>query len=164
MTGGAQSGRGGTEPSGLAHSTGRLRVRRRLPWEALAAGSLVVVLVWRAMLLWMAPPSLVPRLVMPPPSGAGDSVRYVLVVDDDEPIPAPGRFAAVPADRPVEVYGVPWTTRISRRSAPARVAALVRSYGHTQLPVLLTISGEGWVVRAQPVSRAAPLTPSAPSE
>jgi hypothetical protein len=65
---------------------------------------------------------------------------------------APGNGSADPVARRELLVAAPEGSRTDRR-----LQSLVRSYGHS-LPVLLTMDGEGHVVRVQPVSPASGTT------
>ncbi|HEU4883432.1 MAG TPA: hypothetical protein VFT45_14320, partial [Longimicrobium sp.] len=55
-------------------------------------------------------------------------------------------------DQPVEVHRIQWPQPGQRHSREAGIAELAKMYGYTELPILLTVSREGQVVRVQSFS------------
>jgi hypothetical protein len=120
---------------------------------SLAVGLLVVVLAGRLVLLASATPALqsAQLLASSRPTAEG-AARLVLIVDRDEPGAAAheARARASHPGWPVDVSRIAWPAGDGAHSRGAHVAALVRAYGYGELPVLLTLSREGQVVRVQP--------------
>jgi hypothetical protein len=127
---------------------GELRRRADLP-VTLAIVLLLAVLGWRMALVRLAPTPLVAASLLPPSTVPAGSARQVLVVDER----ASGDWAAraLTSDRFHSAYvvRVPWTHTSDARSPASRLAALVRAYGYSDLPVLLTLNTEGQVVRVR---------------
>lgn len=106
---------------------------------------LLVVLGWRVVLVWSAPTPLLAASLLPSSEVPADSVRQVLVVDERTFGDGSGRGRFHSA----EVIRVPWTIASDARSHASRLSALVRAYGYSDLPVLLTLNAQGQVVRVQ---------------
>jgi hypothetical protein len=121
----------------------------------LAAGLLVAVLGWRIGLATLAPlPLRANELLAPPPGTPADSGRLVLVVnvaDADAGVTA-DRIRLAHPHRPVEVLRVRGQQDGTRGSSTEGVAALVRAYGHAELPVLLVVTPDGQVARVQAIA------------
>jgi hypothetical protein len=115
-----------------------------LPLSALLAWK-----VWVAVLL-PAPPRA--SLLAP---AAGNSAGYLLVVGDpDDTVAARGMVPArggAGLDRPpLPLLTLPWPPDDAGANA-APLVRLLRSLGYTARPVLLTVDGDGHIVRVQPV-------------
>ena len=118
------------------------------PALAVAVALLVAVLGWRAALTDFA--SAPPRVDALFTATPGDSGRLVLVIDRTARADSAVRHVRrSQPHRVLDVDRVPWPAPADRRSRPARIAALIRAYGHTELPVLLTLTSEGLVARVQ---------------
>lgn len=122
------------------------------PAVALAAALLLVVLGWRIALVSLAASPLRPDTLFATASPApANSSRLVLVIDAADTAKSGETVQRVRGSQPrlpLDVHRVPWPAG-DDRSRPARIAALVRAYGHAELPVLLTLTPEGQVVRVQ---------------
>jgi hypothetical protein len=131
------------------------RLRRFRPADGpvfLAMLLLCALLVWK---LWVA-------VLLPTPprasllaSAAGDSAGYLLLIGEPSDTAAARRLApargAAPGQPPLSLRTVSWA---SEDAAAAPVVLLVRSLGYTAPPVLLTVDGDGHIVRVQPVPSA----------
>lgn len=117
---------------------------------------LLAVLAGRVVLVsFAAAPLQAHSLLEPRHPAAGEPARLVLVVDrddDEEADRAARRVREGHPGRSLEVHRISWTAPDGRGSSEARIAALLRIYGYSQLPVLLSVSREGQVVRVQSVS------------
>ncbi len=135
-------------------------------WGAISL--LVVVLAWKVALQSTAPPSLRAHELLAPASAAAsnpDSGRLVLIVAGDDRAGEPDlirRARSAHPGRTLDIERVPWQARGDPRSRQGRIAALVRGYGHTELPVLLTVSREGQVVRVQSLASGADRASASP--
>lgn len=129
------------------------------PAAAIATLLLLGVLGWKVVLLSLNPsPLQANRLLAAADSVRADSGRLVLVVnakDRGDADRAAERIRRAQPHRPLAVYPVSWTSAAEGNPSEAGVAALVRSYGHTRLPVLLTLSRDAQVVRVQSLARGA---------
>ena len=135
---------------------------RRIPGFVTNVGAtaaivlLLAVLAGRAVLLSFATPVLQAHSLLEsrhPPADA--PARLVLVVDRDDAKTAGRAAIRVQKEQPgreLEVRRISWATPERRSSREARIAALVKTYGYSELPVLLTVSREGQVVRVQSFS------------
>jgi hypothetical protein len=135
---------------------------RRIPGFSTNAGAtaaivlLLAVLAGRVVLLSFATPVLQAQSLLEsrrPPDEA--PARLVLVVDRDDDDKAGRAALRVQKQHPgrdLEVHRISWAAPDGRDSREARIAALVRTYGYSELPVLLTVSREGQVVRVQSFS------------
>jgi hypothetical protein len=120
---------------------------------ALAIGLLLAVLAGRVLLLSSATPA--PQantLLASTDSSPQAPARLVLVVDRAD---AAGTARAVRRarsaypDQGLDVHRVDWPPSGRHRSREAGSAALARMYGYSELPILLTVSREGQVVRVR---------------
>lgn len=117
---------------------------------------LLLVVAGRVVFLSSAAPVLQAQTLFEARHPAGEEpVRLVLVVDRDDDAGA-GRAArrvkmAHPGQR-LDVFRVSWSGPDGRRSRQAGIVALLRAYGYSELPILLTLSREGQVVRVQSFS------------
>lgn len=123
---------------------------------AAAIGLLLAVLAGRVVLLSSATPALQAQTLLESrrPS-AGEPARLVLVVNRDDNGVADRAAQRAVAEHPgqrMDVHRISWPAEDGRRSRESRIAALVRTYGYSELPMLLTMSREGQVVRVQPFS------------
>lgn len=127
----------------------RVSTAERLAGFAVAA--LVVLLAWKLSLPVLFPGTArvgdaFPRMV------PGDSASYVLLLDARTSSAGDAASAYLrrlaPAHR-VATRTLDWSAASSRRSSEAdrRIASLVRAYGYSGLPLLLTFDGDGHVVR-----------------
>lgn len=133
--------------------------RRMTDWPvAFAIGLLLAVLGWRIALAALAlPPLQANALLAPPPGATAATNRLVLVVDGDLAGETDAAARGVQRTHPgwtLEIQRVPWRTNAGERSREGRIAALVRGYGHDELPVLLTLGPEGQVLRVQSLREA----------
>lgn len=121
------------------------------PPVAIATILLLGVLGWRLALAGSAPVPVNVASLFPPRSTApADSGRRVLVVDEHDRAALAALASREQAlVRSAEIHPVPWTRAPGARSKAARVAALVRAYGYSELPVLVTLTPGGQVVRVQ---------------
>lgn len=121
---------------------------------ALAIGGLLAVLGGRVLLLSWGPSALQAHTLLAPSAAArGEPAHLVLVIDRDEHRMAARADTQVRRNNPgqrLEVVRAPWPVTWRHRSREARIARLVRAYGYSELPVLLTVSREGHIVRVQP--------------
>jgi hypothetical protein len=119
---------------------------------------LLLVLAGRVVLLSSVPPALQAQTLFEASSPAArEAVRLVLVVDrgdDARASRAAQRVKMAHPGRRLDVHRISWAVPDGRRSPEAGVAALVRAYGYSELPILLTLSREGQVVRVQSFSTA----------
>jgi hypothetical protein len=113
---------------------------------------LFALLAWKvgAAVLLPAPPRA--SLLSP---AAENSAGYLLVVGHPRDTVAarrmvPARGDAGPGRPPLPLRTLPWPSGEAGASA-APLARLLRSLGYTAPPVLLTVDGEGHIVRVQPV-------------
>lgn len=125
--------------------------------DAAAAAAVVLllaVLAGRVLLLSGAMPAPHAQALLAPRGRAdGEPARLVLVVDRDavgESNHTVERIRTAYPGRRLEVHPVSWGAPDGGRSREASVAALVRMYGYSELPILLTLTQEGQVVRVQP--------------
>lgn len=115
---------------------------------AFAVLLLLGVLGWRVALLVAARAAPNPADLFSGRPAHPDSARRIVVVDERERSPF-----SKPEWANAEVYPVPWTGA-NLRSREGRVAALVRAYGYSALPVLITLTPDGQVVRVQALAPA----------
>jgi hypothetical protein len=129
------------------------------PAATVASLLLLGVLGWKIALLSLHPsPLQAHRLLAAADSVRADSGRLVLVVNAAERADADRaaeRIRRAHPRRPLAVHPVSWTPSADGKASNSGVAALVRSYGHTRLPVLLTLSRDAQVVRVQSLARGA---------
>jgi hypothetical protein len=120
---------------------------------AAAAIVLLLVLGGRVVLLSSVPPALQAQTLFEARRPAAEEpVRLVLVVDRDDEARASHAAQRVKMAHPgrrLDVHRISWAGPDERRSREAGVAALLRAYGYSELPILLTLSHEGQVVRVQ---------------
>jgi hypothetical protein len=119
---------------------------------AVAIGLLLAVLAGRIVLISTATPALnAQALLEPPPPSDRDPARLVLVVDRGDHVGstrAAQRVHQLHPGQRLAVQRIAWNTP-RQRSRDARTALLIRSYGYSELPILLTLSREGQVVRVR---------------
>lgn len=123
---------------------------------AVAIGLLLAVLAGRVVLISSATPAVqVHALIELAPSTAADPARLVLVVEREDrgrSVRAAQHVQQLHPGRRLEVHPISWDAPHGQRSRDARTGSLIRSYGYSELPVLLTLSREGQVVRVQSLS------------
>jgi fatty acid-binding protein DegV len=120
---------------------------------ALAIALLLAVFGGRVMLLSFARPAVQANtLLTPADSSAQAPARLVLVMDGEDAAQAARlakRVENMYPDQPLEVRRTSRSGSARRRSREAGIAELARIYGYAELPILLTVSREGQVVRVQ---------------
>lgn len=118
-----------------------------------AIGLLLAVLAGRMVLISSAmPPLRAQALLHPAPSTIRDPARLVLVVDPADSARSARAARRVRQSHPgqrLAVQPLSWEAPLGRRTRDARTRALIRAYGYSELPVLLTVSRDGQVVRVQ---------------
>ncbi len=140
----------------------QVRMRR----HAVAADPLAVIVSWSLLALvvcnaalasWGAAPAKVAD-ILPAPAflPGGDSIRIVLVVDAAAR-PGSGALPRIGA-RTAEVLRVNWADAARGRSDPAEnsLASLIKTYGYSQLPLLLTFDKAGHVLRVKTPQTSSP--------
>jgi hypothetical protein len=119
---------------------------------AVAVGVLLAVLAGRIVLISTATPALhALALLEPPPPSDRDPARLLLVVDREDydgSARAAHRVQQLHPEQRLAVQRIAWNAP-RQRSRDARTALLIRSYGYSNLPILLTLSREGQVVRVR---------------
>lgn len=146
----------------MAHVFDTMKIpglRTHDPAVSMAVGLLLAVLCWTGALRLLAPaPLRAGELLMAAPATRADTVRLVLVFDAGPGVdPAvQERVRRMHPGRPIELHAVAWHGATGQRSRSSPIAALVRSYGYTELPVLLTVSRQGQVARIQSLVQRAP--------
>jgi hypothetical protein len=119
---------------------------------AVAIGLLLAVLAGRIVLISTATPALhAQALLQPLPPAARDPAQLLLVVDREDydgSARAAQRVQQLHPGQRLAVQRIAWNTP-RQRSRDARTALLIRSYGYSELPILLTLSREGQVVRVR---------------
>lgn len=120
------------------------------PLAVIVSCSLLALVVCNAALAsWGAAPAKVADVLPAPAFLPGDSLRIVMVVDAAAR-PGSGARPRIGSRTP-EVLRVNWGDAARGRSAPAEnsLASLIRAYGYSQPPLLLTFDNEGHVLRVR---------------
>lgn len=122
----------------------------RLARIALAA--LTFLVLWKVSLPVLFPmPARLDEAFPDSRSSPSDSARFVLLVDAvREPREAVSTdVRQLAPTRPVEVRRLQWAAASRGKGTPGdrRIASLVRGFGYSRLPLLITFDGAGHVVR-----------------
>lgn len=118
----------------------------------LATGALLLALLWRvALTVWLPAPARAAELLAETAGASGDRGRVVLLVDTPGTIAAQeaaGRARELVPRLPLEVRAL---HAAGEERDAEQLRSLVRAYGYSRLPLLLTLDEQGHVVRIVPI-------------